>query len=177
MDANGRNGTDISGGREDRRLGAPDKTVPHLSPAELLAWRGLLETEARLIPYFDSELRERDGMSVNEFDALYQLWIGPNMRRRMKELAAALLVTPGGVTRLATRLEGRGWVRRLGKRGTQAVDVELTRLGLRTLERAMDTHFAGVARMFVARLSPKEIRQLVVVWRKLRSGATDEEGE
>jgi DNA-binding MarR family transcriptional regulator len=141
--------------------------VPHLTAEELLAWRGLLETEAKLIPLLDVELRKRGGMSINEFDVLYQLWVAPGMRRRMKDLAAAVLVTPSGVTRLATRLEHRGWIRRLGNRGVQAVKAELTSSGIRALERAMDTHFAGVHRVFVSHLSASEIRRLAALWRRL----------
>lgn len=148
---------------------AAEKPVPHLSAEQLLAWRGLLETEARLIPMLDEELRSRRGMSVNEFDVLYQLWRAPDMRGRMKDLAAAVLVTPGGVTRLVARLEERGWVRRTGERGVQAVTAELTSAGRRALERAMDTHFAGVRRAFVERLSAAEIRRLVDLWGRLRT--------
>jgi DNA-binding MarR family transcriptional regulator len=145
-----------------------EKAVPHLSREELLAWRGLLETEARLIPLLDQELRDHGGMSVNEFDVLYQLWIAPQARGRMKDLAAAVLVTAGGVTRLVTRLEKRGWVRRVGKSGVQAVEAALTPAGQRALTRAMNTHFAGVRRVFVSHLSSAEIQSLAGLWKRLR---------
>ncbi len=142
--------------------------VPHLSHAELLAWRGLLETEARLIPLLDLELRERCNMSVNEFDVLYQLRRAPQMRRRMKDLAAAVLVTPGGITRLVARLEERGWVTRAGQSGVQAVEAVLTASGRKALDDAMDAHFAGVKRAFVSRLSGSEIATLMKIWERLR---------
>lgn len=150
-----------------KRAAPVEKDVPHLGAVELLAWRGLLETEARLIARLDEELRERGGMSINEFDVLYQLWATPDRGARMKDLAAAVLVTPGGVTRLVARLEERGWVRRAGERGVQAVTAELTAAGARALERAMDVHFAGVRRVFVSRLAPVEIKRLVDLWGRL----------
>jgi len=106
-------------------------------------------------------------MSLSEFDVLYQLWIAPERRTRMKSLAAAVLVTPGGVTRLVSRLEERGWVRRTGERGVQAVVAELTTTGSRALERAMDVHFAGVKRDFVSRLSRAEVGRMSDLWRRL----------
>jgi DNA-binding MarR family transcriptional regulator len=146
-----------------------EKQVPHLTAEELLAWRGLLETEARLIHLLDEELSTRRGMTINEFDVLYQLWIAPGMRRRMKDLAAALLVTPGGVTRLASRLEERGWIRRVATQGVQAVEAELAPSGLRALDAAMDTHFTGVRRLFTSHLSPADVRRLAEIWERLRS--------
>ena len=100
---------------------------PHLSEGELLAWRGMLELEARVLAVLDAELREKRDLSVSEFDALYQLWIQPGGRCRMKDLANRLLVSRGGATKLIIRLEQRGLVRRVSQSGLQAVTAELTR--------------------------------------------------
>ena len=99
-------------------LPAEEKVVPHLSESQLLAWRGMLEVHARLLPVLDDELRASIGLSLSEFDVLYQLWIRPRGRLRMKRLAAALLVTPSGVTRIVSRLERGRLVRRNSRRGT-----------------------------------------------------------
>src|SRR5882762_4124715 len=52
-------------------------SAPHLSDAELASWRGMLELQARLLPILDAELRQRRGLSINDFDVLYQLWRMP----------------------------------------------------------------------------------------------------
>jgi hypothetical protein len=75
-----------------RGTGCHERAVPHLAEDELLAWRGMLELEARVLAVLDAELREKRGMSISEFDALYQLWIQPGGRCRMKDLASRLLV-------------------------------------------------------------------------------------
>ena len=141
-----------------------ERSVPHLSPDELLAWRGLLETQSRLIRRLDEELLAEQGLSISEFDALYQLWVAPGMRRRMKDLAGAVLVTRSGITRLVDRLEDRGLVRRISQTGVQAVEAGLTPAGVRVLRQAMETHFRGVRQLFVSQLSPAEIRRLVTLW-------------
>lgn len=66
--------------------GRHERAVPNLTEGELLAWRGMLELEARVLAVLDAELREKRGVSVGEFDALYQLWIQPDGRYRKKDL-------------------------------------------------------------------------------------------
>jgi DNA-binding MarR family transcriptional regulator len=151
---------------------APEKAVPHLSEPDLLAWRGLLEVHARLLPALDEELSSVTGLSLSEFDVLYQLWIRPESRMRMKRLAAALLITPGGATRIVKRLENDKLVRRLSRAGEQAVEAELTALGRERLAVAMDIHFAGVRRSFSDDLSDAETAMLVTIWRRLGRGAS-----
>ncbi|QRP47201.1 MarR family winged helix-turn-helix transcriptional regulator [Amycolatopsis sp. FDAARGOS 1241] len=145
-----------------------ERTVPHLSEDELLSWRGLLELEARVLAVLDVELRELHNLTIAEFDALYQLWLRPAGRCRMKDLAEKLLVSRGGVTKLITRLRNRGLVARLSQSGRQAVDAQLTEAGEELLTKAMDTHFAGVRRLVVSRLSPEELRTLRTITARLR---------
>ena len=155
------NGNQTDGSRHER-------AVPHLNEDELLAWRGLLELEARVLSALDAELRDKRGMSIGEFDALYQLWLQPGARCRMKDLANSLLVSRGGATKLIGRLEAKGLVRRVSQPGLQAVQAELTAAGESALAEAMDTHFDGVRRMVVSRLEPDELRTLKRISERLR---------
>ena len=145
-----------------------ERAVPHLTEEELLAWRGMLELEASVLVVLDAELREKRGLSVSEFDALYQLWIQPGGRCRMKDVANRLLVSRGGATKLIIRLEGRGLVRRISQSGLQAVMAELTPEGESVLADAMDTHFDGVRRLVVSRLEPDELAMLRRIAERLR---------
>jgi DNA-binding MarR family transcriptional regulator len=145
-----------------------ERAVPHLNEDELLAWRGLLELEARVLSALDAELQDKRGMSIGEFDALYQLWLQPGARCRMKDLANSLLVSRGGATKLISRLEAKGLVRRVSQPGLQAVQAELTAVGESALAEAMDTHFDGVRRMVISRLDPAEVRTLKAISERLR---------
>jgi DNA-binding MarR family transcriptional regulator len=146
----------------------PERPVPHLTEDELLAWRGLLEVEARVLSVLDAELRDKQGLSISEFDVLYQLWIQPGSRSRMKDLAAKLLVSRGGATKLIIRLESKGLVRRISQAGLQAVEAELTCAGESVLAEAMDTHFDGVRRLVISRLEAGELRTLRLIAERLR---------
>jgi DNA-binding MarR family transcriptional regulator len=146
-----------------------ERAVPHLTTDELLAWRGLLELEARVLSVLDAELRDKQDMSLSEFDALYQLWVQPGGRCRMKELARSLLVSRGGATKLINRLADKGLVRRIAQPGLQAVEAELTAEGESVLAAAMDLHFDGVRRLVVSRLRPEELATLRAVTERLRA--------
>jgi DNA-binding MarR family transcriptional regulator len=145
-----------------------ERAVPHLTEAELLAWRGLLELEARVLSTLDAELRDKKDMSVSEFDALYQLWLQPGGRCRMKDLASRLLVTRGGATKLINRLTAKGLVRRVSQPGLQAVEAELTAEGESALADAMDVHFDGVRRLVISRLDPEDLSTLRRISERLR---------
>jgi DNA-binding MarR family transcriptional regulator len=146
---------------------AREPAVPFLSESELRAWRGLLEVGSRLLPDLEAELRKTTGLTLSEFDVLYQIWRAPRHRLRMKDLAEALLVTPSGVTRIVDRLSTRGWVERVSKEGRQAVETRLPPAGQAALDAAMRVHFAGVRRMFIDSLSETDIAHLVAAWKRL----------
>jgi DNA-binding MarR family transcriptional regulator len=144
-----------------------EPAVPFLSESELRAWRGLLEVGSRLLPDLEAELQKTTGLTLSEFDVLYQIWRAPRHRLRMKDLAEALLVTPSGVTRIVDRLSTRGWVERVSKQGRQAVETRLLPAGQAGLDEAMRVHFAGVRRMFIDSLSEADIAHLVAAWTRL----------
>ncbi|ODU00419.1 MAG: hypothetical protein ABS81_23680 [Pseudonocardia sp. SCN 72-86] len=150
-----------------------ERDVPHLGRRELLAWRGVLEVQAAILPTLEVELRGHTGLTLSEFDVLYQLWRTPEKQHRMRDLAKAVLVTPAGVTRIVGRIEERGLVRRLSADGRQAVVTRLTVRGERELQRAMGVHFDGVRQMFVRFLEPADIDRVISLWERVR-GAADE---
>jgi DNA-binding MarR family transcriptional regulator len=89
----------------------------------------------------------------------------------MKALANRRLVTRGGATKLISRLEKRGLVRRISQSGLQAVTAELTPYGESVLADAMDTHFNGVRRLVVSRLETGELAMLRNIAERLRDDA------
>jgi DNA-binding MarR family transcriptional regulator len=157
---------------QDRPTVPVEKDVPHLSRRQLLAWRGVLEVQSALLPALEAELRDKTGLTLSEFDVLYQLWRMPGQKRRMNDLARAVVVTPGGVTRLVGRLEERGLVCRQSEGGRQAVETVLTARGEQELQAAMDVHFDGVRRRFVQYLDDVDIDRVISLWARVTG--TDE---
>jgi DNA-binding MarR family transcriptional regulator len=131
-----------------------------LSPRELAAWRGLLETHSRLIARLDTELEREHGLPLTAYEVLMYLGDAGGMLR-MGELADRLLLSRSGITRLVDRLERQGLVERRrcsdDGRGLNAV---LTDAGLAALRAATPGHAALVRRMFFDGLDPDALPAL-----------------
>jgi DNA-binding MarR family transcriptional regulator len=96
---------------------------------------------------------------------------------RMSELAAVVLLTRSGLTRLVDRLERRGLVERRrcpsDARGLLAV---LTDEGLRRFEEARPAHLDGVRRRFLGLLEPEDLDCLARIWKRVEAGPRVETG-
>ncbi|HVH23324.1 MAG TPA: MarR family transcriptional regulator [Pseudonocardia sp.] len=137
---------------------APTVRRPELSPAELAAWRGFLRAHAFLSRVLEAELLADQQLSLASYDVLVQLAEAPERRLRMTELAAAVLLSRSGVTRLVDRLEKAGLVARCPVAGDgRGVAAELTPEGLNRLRNAAPTHLTGVIRHFVDRLTADDL--------------------
>ena len=118
---------------------------------------------AELRPPFAAE-----GLGNGDFDVLAALRrAGRPYALRHRELTAAMLVTPGAVTKRVDRLVARGLV----ERGAHESDgrgqlVRLTRPGVRFVDRMIKVHMDNEARLLEA-LSDKERQQLTRLLAKL----------
>jgi DNA-binding MarR family transcriptional regulator len=125
------------------------------------AWRAFLLAHSMITRRLDDELREREGLSLAEYDALLQLASSPRRRLRMSQLADKVLLSRSGVTRLIDRLEDDRLVCREScvsdARGAEAV---LTEAGLNRLRDASTTHLDGVARYFLTVLDADQLDSL-----------------
>ena len=78
---------------------------PH--PLQLEAWRSFLEAHARVTELLDAELRAQRDLPLGWYDVLVQLSEAGG-RRRMSELADAVLLSRSNCTRLVDRLDAAG---------------------------------------------------------------------
>jgi DNA-binding MarR family transcriptional regulator len=127
----------------------------------LSAWRALIEANARLMRELDVEMQQRHGYSLGDFDVLVHLAEAPGGRRRMCDLASAVLLSPSGLSRRVDRLERAGLIERA--RGTadgRNIEAKLTAAGKRTLRRLRQTHRAGIKERFVDQFSDEELESL-----------------
>ncbi len=134
------------------------------------AFYGLLVVEWRLGERLDSELEASAGLSLNQLELLLHLhW--KDGRRRMSDLADALLLSRGGATRLVARAEEAGLVRREippdDRRATYAV---LTDEGRAAAERGYPVYTEAVQRLFQDFVSDEEAEVLVRVWNRVLDG-------
>jgi DNA-binding MarR family transcriptional regulator len=135
--------------------------VIHQRGIELEAWIRFLRAHAAVTRQFNSELLEKHGLTLNDFDVLAQLARGPEHGLKRSELADRVLLTASGITRLLEGLERAGYVRRgecaSDARVTYAV---LTDEGRRKFRAASRTHLGSVQALLSERFAAQEIEQL-----------------
>ena len=132
-----------------------------LTEAGLVAWKAFLRAHSRLVLALDQELRDRHGFALGDFDVLAQLAEAPRGRLRMCDLAAAVVLSPSGLSRRVDRLERAGLVGRArAERDARNVEAHLTPAGRQLLRRVRATHRGGVKERFADRFSDEELASL-----------------
>ena len=106
----------------------------------------------------DDMLDAEDRITVSEFDVLITLDNAPARQLRMTDLARATMLSSGGMTRLAGRLEHRGLLRRIpDPDDARAFRATLTPEGESKLAQARTTHDAVLARMIAPHLTAEDL--------------------
>jgi DNA-binding MarR family transcriptional regulator len=124
-------------------------------------WIRFLRAHAAVTRQFNSELLEKHGLTLNDFDVLAQLSRAPEYGLKRSELADRVLLTPSGITRLLEGLERAGYVQRgdceSDARVTYAV---LTEAGRKKFRAASRTHLASVEALLSERFAQRDLEQL-----------------
>lgn len=141
------------------------------------AWIRLLRGHASATRAMSAQLEVEHGLTINDYEALLYLSRADECRMRRVDLAAMLLLTASGVTRLLEGLEKAGLVERgscaTDRRVTYAI---LTEAGAARLEEASGSHIAAIRGFFETRYSEEELDQLAGLLERLPDeGAAAEE--
>jgi DNA-binding MarR family transcriptional regulator len=124
------------------------------------AWQALLQAHATLMRQLDTELREKTGLRLADFDVLVQL-AHAGGELRMTELAARSLASRSGLTRRVAGLVEEGLVRRaIATDDGRGVVVALTDAGVAKVTETVPVHLQGVSKLFVERLDDQELAVL-----------------
>jgi DNA-binding MarR family transcriptional regulator len=138
---------------------------------EFHAWRGLVRLRETAMREIDRRLQQHGDLSLADYGILITLVTAPRLRLRMSDLGARRMLTPSGITRVVTRLEERGLVRREPDPADgRAALAALTRPGLEALRRAQVIHHATVREVFLERLTPRELDRLAQLYEKALPG-------
>jgi DNA-binding MarR family transcriptional regulator len=154
---------------------APDSR--QLDTRELRAWRGMLRAHAALTKALDADLDAEHALPLSSYEVLLYLNDAEGGRMRMRDLAASVILSRSGLTRLADRLEREGLICREScpsdARGSFAV---LTPAGVDKLDAARATHLAGVRSLFLQHFSDDELDVLGDAWERVVPGAASAPG-
>jgi DNA-binding MarR family transcriptional regulator len=120
---------------------------------QLAGWRTFIETAWALLDIVDVELQAERGLTLRWYDVLVHLEEATD-GLRMNELAARILSSKSGLTRVVDRMDGAGLVRReRPPDDRRVVKVFLTPEGLEQLRAARDVHHRSIAEHFLEHLN------------------------
>jgi DNA-binding MarR family transcriptional regulator len=152
--------------------GTKPTAAGQLDRDELAAWRGMLRIHARITQELDAELARRHGLPLTSYEVLLYLADAPGGRMRMSEIAASVLLSRSGLTRLVDRLERDGLLERERcEDDARGYFAAITEKGRAVFDDARKTHLTGVRHRFVDRLSRDDLRTLAALWEKIEPGA------
>jgi DNA-binding MarR family transcriptional regulator len=144
----------------------------HSADPRRAAWRALVEAHGAVFGRLVDELRDELAMPVTWYDVLLHLSEGEGERRRMTELARAVVVSKSGLTGIVDRLEEAGLVRReVPRHDRRAIDVVMTDAGRERFLEARHLHGRGIDRLFCAHITPEEGRVLLAALARVRVAA------
>ena len=146
-----------------------DRLIDEAVPGRrgLAAWRALLEAHATLMRQLQTDLVNKTGLDLNDFDVISQLArAGGGLR--MTELAARAFSSRSGLTRRIDRLVEEGLVSRsTADRDARGVVVTLTDAGAARVSETVPVHLRAVAELFMAKLDNQELAVLESALKKV----------
>lgn len=132
-----------------------------LDPKEMDTWLSLWSVLEWLPGRLDTQLREDAGLSLAEYNALSQISQTPDTSIRMSQLAVVANMKLPHLSRVITRLEKAGWVRRIPDPADGRYTLaQLTEEGIRKVAAAAPGHVAAVRRYVFDHLSPAQVDAL-----------------
>jgi DNA-binding MarR family transcriptional regulator len=144
-----------------------------LTPLEVRAWRGLLRVHASLSKALDAELEAEHSLPLTSYEVLMYLADAEHERMRMCDLAASVILSRSGLTRLVDRLERDGLIARQScASDARGAFAKLTPAGRERLQAARATHLAGVRALFLDHFTAAELEELARFWERVVPGAS-----
>jgi DNA-binding MarR family transcriptional regulator len=144
-------------------LGCPDVHDERISLMGLL-----IEANGRLTRALGAELERECGLPLSFYDVLIRIGRSPVGRLTMSELAAQILLTSGGVTRLVDRMVESGYVERQScPTDRRTVYVALTPAGGAKLADTTAVHVEGLERHLLGPLDEQDRAALRIALTKL----------
>ena len=148
------------------------------SQDQVSAWMNLRQAGRVIQTRLEERLHKEADLSWAEFELLMRLRISAAHPLQMSQIAAQLVGSPSGTTRIADRLERDGLiVRETPRENRRIVRVQLTDRGRKVLADADEIIRTNVQEVLGDHLTETEVTELRALLRKLleRNGAWQDE--
>ena len=135
------------------------------------AWEALFRAQVSIMRDLRREFVDV-GMSMNEYDVLFNIYREPRRAVRLRDLNSAVLITQSSVSRLVDRLVARGFVeKREDEYDARGTIVSLTPEGEEAFRRAGRVHARNIYDRVGRALSQEELATLADLCNRLRKGS------
>ncbi len=145
-----------------------------LSAAEMTAWRSFIETTGDLLRAIEHDL-EPFGLDLGDYQLLAMLSEAPEQQLRMCDLAVALRLTRGGLTRRMEGVVKKKLVTRVqSSEDGRVAFAQMTAKGISTLGAVAPEHVQTVRRLMIDQLTPAEVKAIGSAFSKIRKNLAEE---
>lgn len=132
-----------------------------LQSSAVQAFTSLLRAHAVATRHLNGRLVAEHGLTINDYEVLLRLSGAPARRMRRVDLAAKVVLTPSGITRLLDGLERNGLVTRQAcDSDRRVVYAVLTDEGQAKVDAASKSHFGQIDELLRAQLDESELQTL-----------------
>lgn len=150
---------------------------PPLTGEELETWSAMATVLEWLPAALDAQLQRDAQVTHFEFGVLYALAHAEEGKLRMSVLSSYANSTLSRLSRAATRLEGKGWMRRTPDPSDGRFTLALiTESGRAKVDEAAPGHAELVRELVLDRITATQRRQLREISRRIAGGLRDEGG-
>jgi DNA-binding MarR family transcriptional regulator len=146
-----------------------DSITPWLDDREQASWRTFISTHGDLMGALEADLAVT-GLTLGDYQVLVYLSEADDQAMRMCDLAAALQLTPSGLTRRLDGMVSAGWVERRPSHSDRRVMLAgLTVAGRRCLAQAAPVHVASVRTRLFDVIDDGDVEALGAIFAKVRA--------
>jgi DNA-binding MarR family transcriptional regulator len=139
------------------------------------AFAALIRAHAAATRRLSAQLSTDHDLTLSDYEVLLRLARAPDRRMRRVDIAAEVLLTASGITRLLDGLEQSGFVERAScASDRRVVYAVLTDDGLGKLRAASRSHLAQIDELFRTRLDDDELAGLTRLLIRLDEGGDEE---
>ena len=142
-----------------------------LTPTEREAWLGLNAIMTLLPATLDSDLQNKEAITLFDYSMLAMLSEEPGQQMSMTKLASLTSASLSRLSHVVKKLENRGWVKREQAEHDARVKIaSLTAKGMSQLEQLAPHHVGVVRNLVFDSLDDKDVNDLRRISRKIISG-------
>jgi len=135
------------------------------------AWLALVRTHTQLWDLVEDQMRRDHGLTMARYDVLAQLDMAGG-RMGLTELAAAIMLSPSGLSKLLDRMEAAGLAHRdPDPRDARAAFARITPHGRSLARKARQGHHGFLQRTFGDALDDHDLADLIRIMARLGASA------